>query len=514
MNIQPITNIKSQIFTGKVAQNNYVTKPMKQDSFEVSDKAFDLDKSMKTLSNIRLENGKKKFEQNQLSKIEKSLVKEPQKWDSVYKLAQNPNIKGNFVYLMALKPLEHLNTLVQVAETKNEKGNYKYSGKEMMQFTDKLMPDELQKSLPLTKTKLSVKNIVLLTQTPNVPDLGKVADKVLEMEKVAGKDLQEVSFTQNKYIKNSYVVSAKLQGDDEKKEVLNKDLKRESIEDRTSYVNSNGKKYFVRKSTDLRNNTISKVTLREDKAVGVPVFENEVRIVKDKNNKVKYYEYTSHSQVNGVYDIVRKTPEGKQKILSLGKIDKKTGIISIKKDMTSPEGVRTQYLYENDPQGNRIVGEELIKLGETIDFLETINDSLDSFYNGGCRSITTGPDEFLFLHELGHARDYRDVDSVTTSDAESMKNAINNDKEVNKIFEEEKAAFFKAYPDTQREHVDYFMNILDHCGGESGGLCETIAESNALLSEGKSYEPLAIRSQYLQQNFPRTIAILESKLSK
>ena len=107
MNIQPITNIKSQIFTGKVAQNNYVTKPMKQDSFEVLDKAFDLDKSMKTLSNIRLENGKKKFEQNQLSKIEKSLVKEPQKWDSVYKLAQNPNIKGDFVYLMALKPLEY-----------------------------------------------------------------------------------------------------------------------------------------------------------------------------------------------------------------------------------------------------------------------------------------------------------------------------------------------------------------------------------------------------------------------
>ena len=41
-----------------------------------------------------------------------------------------------------------------------------------------------------------------------------------------------------------------------------------------------------------------------------------------------------------------------------------------------------------------------------------------------------------------------------------------------------------------------------------------IKRSNALLSEGKSYEPLAIRSQYLQQNFPRTIAILESKLSK
>lgn len=95
-----------------------------------------------------------------------------------------------------------------------------------------------------------------------------------------------------------------------------------------------------------------------------------------------------------------------------------------------------------------------------------------------------------------------------------MKNSLTMDKDVNKAFEEEKKAFFKLYPDTQREHMDYFMNTLNHYGGETGGLSETIAESNAILSEGKSYEPLAIRSQYLQQNFPRTIAILETKLSK
>ena len=281
-------------------------------------------------------------------------------------------------------------------------------------------------------------------------------------------------------------------------------------------------------------------------------------------------------------------------MLSSGKIDKKTGIVSIQKDMTSPEGVRTQYLYENDPQGNRIVdykitdkngkvllnksqtfeeinenkfissknddkyeinvneneisvqslqdknkkakftakdnfigdkkqllstlkqfpGEELIKLGETVDFLESINDPLDSYYNGSCRSISSGSDEFLFLHELGHARDYRDVDDDLKNIEESMKKSLTMDKDVNKAFEEEKQAFFKAYPDTQREHMDYFMNTLNHYGGETGGLSETIAESNAILSEGKSYEPLAIRSQYLQQNFPRTIAVLETKLSK
>ena len=595
MQVQKITNFSlSPVFTGKSTVQNYATKPMKSDSFEVSNEKFDLDKSMKTLSDVRMENGKKKFERNQLIKIENSLKDEPKKWESVSKLANNPNIKGDFVYLMASKPLEHLNMLTQVAETKDEKGNYKYSGKEMMQFTDKLMPDELEKALPLTKTKLPVKNIVLLTQTPNIPDLNKVADKVLEMEQVAGKDLTEVNFTRNRYVKDSYVVSAKLQGDNEKKVVLDKNLKQEAIEDTTSFTNADGKKYFVKKATDFRNNTVSKVTLREDKEVGRPVFENEVRIAKDKNNNVKFYEYTSHSQVNGVYDIVRQTPDGKQKVLSSGKIDKKTGIVSIKKDMTSPEGVRTQYLYENDPQGNRIVdykitdkngkvllnksqtfevinenkfisskgndkyeinvteneisaqslqdknkkakftakdnfigdkkqlistlkqfpGEELIKLGETVDFLESINDPLDSYYNGACRSISTGADEFLFLHELGHARDYRDVDDDLKNFEESMKNSLTMDKDVNKAFEEEKQAFFKAYPDTQREHMDYFMNTLNHYGGETGGLSETIAESNAILSEGKSYEPLAIRSQYLQQNFPRTLAVLEQKLNQ
>lgn len=595
MNIQQVTNYSlNPVFTAKKDISNYATKPMKQDSFERNSEEFNLDNSMKTLADIRMSNGKKKFHQGNLNTLEGYLKEEPKKWDSIYKLAKNPDMKADFVYLIASKPLEQLNMLTQISEIKDEKGNNKYSGKEMMQFADKLMPEELEKALPLTKTKMSVKNIVLVAQTKNIPSTEKITEKVLEMEQVVGKDLQEVQFTRNRYVKDEYVISAKMQDNNEKKAFFNKDLKQEAIEDTTSYITSNGKKYFVKKSSDFRNNTTSKVTLREDKKVGRPVFENEVRIVKDKNNKVKYYEYTSHSQVNGVYDIVRQTPNGGKKVLSSGKIDKKTGIVSIKKDMTSPEGVRTQYLYENDPQGNRIVdykitdkngkiilnksqtfevinenkfisskgndtyeinvteneisaqslqnkskkarftaddnfigdkkqllstlkqfpGEELIKLGETVDFLESINDPLDSFYNGSCRSISTGADEFLFLHELGHARDYRDVDSDLKKFETSMKNSLTMDKDVNKVFEEEKKAFFKAYPDTQREHMDYFMNTLNHYGGEIGGLSETIAETNALLSEGKSYEPLAIRSQYLQQNFPRTIAVLETKLSE
>ena len=345
----------------------------------------------------------------------------------------------------------------------------------------------------------------------------------------------------------------------------------------------------------MRNNTISKIRYREDAQVGRPVFENEVRVIKDSNNKVKHYEYVSPSAVNGVYDIVYKKPDGTEKIVSSGNVDKKTGIISVKKDLKSPDGTRTQYLYENDPQGNRIVdykitdkngkvllnksqtfevisenkfitsrnndkyeinvtentisvqdlnnknkkavfnadkefigdkkmllntlkqfpGEELIKMRENVDKLESIPDPLDAFYNGGSRTITTGSDRFLLLHELGHAVDMKDVDGNSNdSYTNTFYKSITADKDVNKTFEEEKANFFKKYPDAQREYIDYFMNTLNHYNGETGGLQETIAETNALLSEGKSYEPLAIRSQYLQQNFPKTIAVLETKLNK
>ena len=55
MNIQPITSVKAPVFTGKVITNKtYVTKPMKSDSFESSKENFDLDKSMKILSDVLL----------------------------------------------------------------------------------------------------------------------------------------------------------------------------------------------------------------------------------------------------------------------------------------------------------------------------------------------------------------------------------------------------------------------------------------------------------------------------
>ncbi len=601
MYIQPIS--ANQVFFGRKPKTNkpqqtvqeYSTVPLKRDTFESAKKEFSLEESIKTLSKIKDKNGKEKFHRGQLASLEYYLQEEPKKWDSIYSLAKNSEMKSDFVYLMAAKPLEHLNILAEISDTKNSKGENKYSGKEIMNFNNNLTFEQLQLAKPLTKTSLSVKNIVSVAQTPKIPASDKIADKVLEMEKNVGDKLVSVDFTRDKYEKDAYVITAKTSENTTKTELLNKNLERNALEETSLSSVKNGKSYVIKKSADYRNNTVSKIRYREDAKVGRPVFENEVRIVKDKDNKVKHYEYISKSDVNGVYDIVYKTPEGKEKIVSSGKIDKKTGITSIKKDMKSPDGTRTQYLYENDPQGNRIVdykitdkngkvllnksqtfevvnenkfisstnnkkyeinvtensisvqdlnnkdnkavfnadkdfignkkmfldtlkrfpGEELIKMRKNIDTLESIPDPLDSYYTGAEKKIYTGADAFLLLHELGHAEDMKNVDGNSNDGyIKTFCKSVTADKEVNKTFEEEKANFFKKYPQAQREYIDYFMNTLNHYNGETGGLQETIAETNALLSEGKSYEPLAIRSQYLQQNFPKTIAILETKLNK
>ena len=111
---------------------------------------------------------------------------------------------------------------------------------------------------------------------------------------------------------------------------------------------------LIGKGTNKRNNSVSKVRLEVRKNMPQPVLINEVRVIKDKDGKTIRKEYTDQSEVAGVLNIKPVCPDGTEKVLSSGTVDKKTGITSVKKDMTSLDGTRTQYLYEDDPQGNRI----------------------------------------------------------------------------------------------------------------------------------------------------------------
>lgn len=294
-------------------------------------------------------------------------------------------------------------------------------------------------------------------------------------------------------------------------------------------------------------------------------------------------------------NVTYKYPDGRTEIISSGSIDKKTGITTVKKNMISALGTKTEYLFQDDPQGNRLSdykitdkngkillqnsetfevvndhtfvssknneqyqidirddqfvdvhdmnnpkrkatfvngrhivgnreeilkvfkqmpGEELLKLNENIAYIEGTKDVLKSYTQKDLThsKIYTGNDLFIILHELGHAVDKKNVDMMYPD--KTMKNAIFEDKKFNEIYSKEKEAFNKVFPDAQRNHIAYFIDHENHYNGEDGGKRETIAESNALLTTPKSHEILAMRSQYLQQHFPETIAYLDQKLNE
>lgn len=149
----------------------------------------------------------------------------------------------------------------------------------------------------------------------------------------------------------------------------------------------------------------------------------------------------------------------------------------------------------------RMPAEELIELGKNTTELVGIDNLFQSTYAAKTKTINSGDNLFTILHEAGHAKDYANVD---VKQKETLANSIYSNPEVNKVFEEEKAAFNKAFPLAQRDHISYFIKNSEH----KDGLQETVAEANALINTRNTEDLFTFRSHYLQQYFPRTIAML------
>ena len=145
--------------------------------------------------------------------------------------------------------------------------------------------------------------------------------------------------------------------------------------------------------------------------------------------------------------------------------------------------------------------EELIALGKTTEKLTGIDNTYQSTYAATTKTIKSGDNLFTILHEAGHAKDYEHVD---VKQKETLVKSLFSNPEVNKTFEEEKAAFNKAFPLAQREHISYFIKTSEY----KDGLQEAIAETNALLNTKNTEDLFSIRSHYLQQYFPKTIVLL------
>lgn len=176
-------------------------------------------------------------------------------------------------------------------------------------------------------------------------------------------------------------------------------------------------------------------------------------------------------------------------------------------DMSKIKGKKEAFI----PVLKQMSGDQLIALSKTTDNLVGIDSVIKSYYDPKNHSINSGDDMFVVLHEEGHAKDFQ---TLSMWDSSSIQTLISRNKDLKTIFESETKAFNQAFPDAQREHVDYFINTLSHYGGPSGGIQETVAESNAILETPRSNELLGLRSQYLQQYFPRTIAKLNELLSE
>lgn len=128
----------------------------------------------------------------------------------------------------------------------------------------------------------------------------------------------------------------------------------------------------------------------------------------------------------------------------------------------------------------------------------------NAHYSPGANSIKLGENEQILstlLHEFGHNKDY-------TLDSKSQ---LRNNKELVAIYEQERKNFIQAFPQLQRDYIDYFIG-LDKAGDRKNrGVAESIAESNMLLNVANGKR--VFRAEYLRRYFPKTIAYVAKNLN-
>ena len=150
-------------------------------------------------------------------------------------------------------------------------------------------------------------------------------------------------------------------------------------------------KVRVTKSHDIDRNISTRTTQALDKTGTVL---NEVNVIRDKDGNILRTEYYSQSDVPGILDVRIKTPDGRTTVISSGKVDPETGYTLIEKNMESLDGTVTQYRYEDDPQGNRIIdyritdkdGNVLMNDSQTFEVIS--ENRMISSYNDNVYEIT------------------------------------------------------------------------------------------------------------------------------
>ena len=512
--------------------------------------AFNADKAIEELKEVKSFNGKTKFTDEKAEELKSILVENPEKWDAV-------------------KDLSLL---------KKENGDIKFSPLQIKKLANDLEGKELAKVPLLATTPLDSDNIYDIAKNPNITDVKKITD-IINNFAANSEDARRISFAKDDFDEKAYTIRADFEGNGSKILLLDKNLKERAVETVNMERSQEGYLQQVKNTVDFQNHTTSKVIAYTNKNLPAPVVTEETKIVKNAQGQTLRKEVYTLSDLAGTPNIKYIYPDGSEKVVCSGKFDENTGKTTVQKDMTSLDGTRTQYFYEDDPSGNmsstykitdkngnvlldknitftvkdentfistendkkyeikfsddkidvknlandevetlnisqingskeqllaafkRMPAEEIIALNRTTDNLTGIDNIYQSTYAATTRTIKSGDNLFTVLHEAGHAKDYA---NVNVKDKATLVNSIFSKPEVNKVFEEEKAAFNKAFPLAQRDHISYFIKNSEY----KDGLQEAIAETNALLNTRNTEDLFTIRSNYLQQYFPKTIVLL------
>ena len=424
-------------------------------------------------------------------------------------------------------------------------------------------------------------------------------------------DTRLVTLRKSKFdSKNNFIIKSVNDEGDTRLNLVDKDLNILAKEE--TKTNAKTGKRLV-ETMDYRTNTFDKILMNKNEKFNMYVVNKQIKIKRDKQGRLIRKETIEQSEIPGMYNVKYDFPNGKSRVLSTATVDKKTGNTLILKDMRSADMTRTQYRYEDDPEGNRLMeykvtdtkgnvlmnqsqtfekvgdnkyrstrnnksflveltdksidvtdenkkekfeiptkgfikgnekkvlnmlknipGDELINMAGSVVMIEEIPDRLDSYcqtqiYGSSDKgpnkymtasNLAISDDAFVFLHELGHATDLggRDVEVLTDRYGNPfsavIKDALNNDKEFVKNYNEERKNYLNEFPPSERDFVGYFLEEEAVRGQKDRGRKETIAESNAILNTYQTVDLLGIRTQYLQQHFPKTIAYLSSKLTQ
>ena len=137
---------------------------------------------------------------------------------------------------------------------------------------------------------------------------------------------------------------------------------------------------------------------------------------------------------------------------------------------------------------------------------------MNSNFSPISKKVKVGDDMFVFLHELGHAKDHPAQKSLFGLLKDKK---YSDNKDIQMTYLKERETFNKYHSDEEREHVSYFTRAKGHYNGALGGLMEVVAEANALTKTytSEKIQSLSPRTQYLQQHFPKTISAICNEMN-